>query len=56
MAKISTIHPHFAMATTRQWPLHQLDIKNAFMHGELDEKIYMEQPPEFVAQREHGLL
>ncbi|RDX86551.1 hypothetical protein CR513_32098, partial [Mucuna pruriens] len=34
--------------------LHQLDIKNVF--GDLDEEIYMEQPPSFVAQGESGLV
>jgi len=33
------------LAITYHWPLHQLDVKNAFVNNVLDEEVYMEQPP-----------
>ncbi|MCO5599296.1 hypothetical protein L7F22_053397 [Adiantum nelumboides] len=36
-----------AMAIAKGWILHQMDVKNAFLHGDLQEDIYMEQPPSF---------
>jgi len=56
VAKMTTIRLFFAMAAIRHWPLHQLDIKNVFLHGDLEEEVYMEQPPVFFAQGEFGMV
>ncbi|RVW39420.1 Retrovirus-related Pol polyprotein from transposon RE1 [Vitis vinifera] len=56
VAKIASVRLLLSMAAMCSWPLYQLDIKNAFLHGDLAEEVYMEQPPGFVAQGESGLV
>ncbi|RVX01578.1 Retrovirus-related Pol polyprotein from transposon RE2 [Vitis vinifera] len=50
VAKIASVRLLLSMAAMHFWPLYQLDIKNVFLHGDLAEEVYMEQPPGFVAQ------
>ena len=49
VAKMTSIQLFISLAATHNWDLHQLDIKNAFLHGDLQEEVYQEQPPGFVA-------
>ena len=42
MEKINTIRILLSLATNLDWPLQQLDIKNAFVHGDLKEEAHME--------------
>lgn len=42
VAKMTSVQIFITMATTHDWPLHQLDIKNAFIYGNLHEEVYME--------------
>ncbi|GKD88227.1 ribonuclease H-like domain-containing protein [Tanacetum coccineum] len=37
-----------SIALTRHWHIHQLDVTNVFLNGDLLETIYMHQPPGFV--------
>ena len=56
MAKIAYVRLLPSMAPMRSWPLYRLDIKNVFLHGDLTEEVYMEQPPGFVTQGESSLI
>ena len=53
-AKMTYVWLFISLSATYNSDLHQLDIKNAFLHGDLQEEVYMEQPPGFVAQGEIG--
>ncbi|KAJ0467191.1 putative RNA-directed DNA polymerase [Helianthus annuus] len=46
--KPATIRTVLSLAVTNKWPLKQLDIQTAFLHGDLEETVYMRQPPGFV--------
>ena len=54
VTKMTSIRLLIFLVANQGWDLHQLDIKNAFLHGDLHEEVYMEQPPGFVAQGEYG--
>ena len=47
VAKINSIQVLLSLVVAQDWPLHQLNVKNAFLNGNLEEEVYMDLPPGF---------
>ena len=45
VAKMTTVRTVMALAVSKGWSLRQMDVKNAFLHGDLKEAIFMSPPP-----------
>ncbi|KAG7585690.1 Reverse transcriptase RNA-dependent DNA polymerase [Arabidopsis thaliana x Arabidopsis arenosa] len=45
VAKLHTVRVVLSLATNLEWELWQMDVKNAFLQGELEEEVYMKPPP-----------
>jgi hypothetical protein len=45
VARITSVRSLLAIAVVHQWPLFQMDVKNAFLNGDLTEEVYMQAPP-----------
>lgn len=48
VVKLDSIHTVLSIALHHNWPIRQLDVKNAFLHGHLAETVYAQQPSSFL--------
>ena len=63
VARMATARAVRAVAAPKNWSLHHMDVKNAFLHGDLQEDVYMMQPlgfqdvqhPNFVCKLKKAL-
>ena len=54
--KLNTIITVLSIVASEDLRLEQLDVKTAFLHGDLDEEIYMHQPKGFSKTRKENLV
>ena len=45
VARISSVRTLLAIAVASKWDIFQMDVKNAFLNGDLSEEVYMQPPP-----------
>jgi hypothetical protein len=57
VARLESVRMLLTRAAQAGWPVHHMDVKSAFLNGELTEEVYVKQPPRFVVDgREHQVL
>ncbi|GJW51328.1 zinc finger, CCHC-type containing protein [Tanacetum coccineum] len=54
VARMETIRLLLAIAANNKWEVHHLDVKSAFLHGELKEEVYVTQPEGFTKKGNDG--
>jgi hypothetical protein len=54
VARLEAVRLLIALAAHQSWEVHHLDIKSAFLNGELNEEVYVAQPPGFVRAGNEG--
>jgi len=48
VARMDTVRMIIALVAQKGWTIYQLDVKSAFLHGELSEEVYVEQPKGYI--------
>ena len=56
VVRFETIRILIALAALKEWKIHHLDVKSAFLNGEINEVIYVKQPEGFLVKGKEGCV
>ena len=57
VARMESVHLQLALAAAKDWHVHHLNVKSAFLNGELTKTVFVRQPPGFAIKgAEHRVL
>jgi hypothetical protein len=56
VAWIEFVRLLLALAAQEGWPVHHMDVKSAFLNGELNEEVYVRQPPGFIVAGQENMV
>nr|CAH66624.1 OSIGBa0115A19.5 [Oryza sativa] len=54
VARMETVRLLIAVAANKGWEIHHMDVKSAFLNGDLEEEVYVVQPPGFIEKGKEG--
>uniref|UniRef100_A0ACD5X227 Uncharacterized protein n=1 Tax=Avena sativa TaxID=4498 RepID=A0ACD5X227_AVESA len=54
VARLDSVRLLIAIAAQQCWEVHHMDVKSAFLNGDLQEEVYVAQPPGFVREGQEG--
>jgi len=54
VARLESVPLMLAITAHWSWPVHHMDVKSAFLNGDLQEEVYVSQPPGFVDKKSPG--
>ena len=56
VARLESVRLLLALAASEGWLVHHMDVKSAFLNGDLSETVFVQQPPGFIIGDSHKVL